>query len=425
MIRYLILFFNMLGLLVYHLFLPDVITATQVVPSSVKPGDSFTVEVTINKGTVSSFAKLQEDLPNGFTASEVDSKGGSFSFKDHSVKFIWTALPSDNSFVVKYKITVDPSANGQQSFGGKFSYVIDNNRQSVEIASSSITVGNNNQPVAATSTDNSTNQTASTTATSTDNSTNQTASTTPTSTDNSTNQTASTTPTSTDNSTNQTASTTPASTDNSTNQTASTTPASTDNSTNQTASTTPTSTDNTTNTQSSTTNNSDGVSAVRIVPSGNISGSFTVSVTINRSNVSGFAKFEDDLPIGFTATAIDKDGASFSFADQKVKFIWLSLPNDAVIKVSYNVTVDNTISGNQTITGLFAYVKDSTRKVMLAPSTVNISSGSNQPMASNNGSVNSSTPNTTNSNSVQPNNTINSSGSNQVANNSSTTNNTS
>ena len=55
-------------------------------------------------------------------------------------------------------------------------------------------------------------------------------------------------------------------------------------------------------------------------------GEFTVEVTINKGSTAGFGKLQQDLPPGFTATAIDAKGGNFSFREQAVKIIWMSLP---------------------------------------------------------------------------------------------------
>ena len=51
-----------------------------------------------------------------------------------------------------------------------------------------------------------------------------------------------------------------------------------------------------------------------------------IEITINKENVNGFAKFQQVLPEGFTAEPIETKGATFSFKDSKVKFIWMALP---------------------------------------------------------------------------------------------------
>ena len=69
MLKYIALLFNTVALLIYQFFFAEGITITQKIPASTKPETEFVVELTINKGSTSGFAKLQQDLPEGFTDS--------------------------------------------------------------------------------------------------------------------------------------------------------------------------------------------------------------------------------------------------------------------------------------------------------------------------------------------------------------------
>ena len=142
MIRYAVLLLNMLGLFIYQLFLADGVTVTQSVPADMKPGSEYTVELTISKGTTGGFAKLQQELPDGFTATAMESKGASFTFSGNAVKFIWTSLPSEAEFKITYKVTLAATApTGEKTVTGKIlHYVADNAKQSVEIPGSKINV---------------------------------------------------------------------------------------------------------------------------------------------------------------------------------------------------------------------------------------------------------------------------------------------
>src|SRR3954470_16666756 len=103
MLKYGALLFNTIALLIYQFFFADGVTITQKVPSSAKAETEFTVELTINKGATTGFAKLQQDLPEGFTAIQDENNGASFTFSNQSVKFIWMSLPGDKEFKIKYK----------------------------------------------------------------------------------------------------------------------------------------------------------------------------------------------------------------------------------------------------------------------------------------------------------------------------------
>jgi hypothetical protein len=103
--------------------------------------------------------------------------------------------------------------------------------------------------------------------------------------------------------------------------------------------------------------------AVRLnlaVPNQVVAGdAFTVTLTISKQNLTGFARFHQDLPKGFEAEALDtdNDGAVFSFADQRFRLIWANLPNTPNIEVAYRIRVtDPRLKGYLTLAGRFTYV---------------------------------------------------------------------
>lgn len=101
-----------------------------------------------------------------------------------------------------------------------------------------------------------------------------------------------------------------------------------------------------------------------------------VTVTVNKAELTGFAKLQLDLPAGMTATAIETMGASFTFSDQKAKFIWMALPSTPSFKVTYTLSADAYLTGNQAVQGRFSYIEDNERKTFDLPtSTVEIKAG--------------------------------------------------
>lgn len=98
-------------------------------------------------------------------------------------------------------------------------------------------------------------------------------------------------------------------------------------------------------------------------------GNFTVKLNVAKSDVSGFAKLQQILPPGFTAEAGETANATFSFKDQKVKFLWMALPNDD-FQISYKVAVDQSLSGNQIIEGTFAYIRENETEKFIIPKDI-------------------------------------------------------
>jgi cell division septation protein DedD len=316
MLKYAALLFNSLALLIYQFFFADPITITQNLPASAKAGSEFVVELTINKGTTGGFAKLQQDLPEGFIAVDKgENNGGSFTFSAQSVKIIWMSLPSDKEFKIRYTVKTVAEINGDRTIAGKFSYVSDNVKQTVEIAPATINIIG----AAAAKTD-------------------------PTPQPESTNTT---TPTPAPAEPTQLTSTTSGTT---------TTPVTANLSGNEGLS----------------------VSCTRKVPltPGN---EFTVELNINKGNLTGFAKLLETLPTGFTASAGESKGASFSFSDQKVKFVWVSMPTEPEFKVTYKIT--STVDPkNQPIDGIFSYIEnDETKKYTIATTIIGTEPGTTPP----------------------------------------------
>ena len=88
----------------YALFcIDEKIKIIQDIPSVIKTGDEFTVTFKIHQSGITGFSRLQQYLPKGFSAIEMQSNGADFLFEDQSVKFIWEKLPSENDFTVSYK----------------------------------------------------------------------------------------------------------------------------------------------------------------------------------------------------------------------------------------------------------------------------------------------------------------------------------
>ncbi|HET6243601.1 MAG: hypothetical protein H0V01_02150 [Bacteroidetes bacterium] len=109
---------------------------------------------------------------------------------------------------------------------------------------------------------------------------------------------------------------------------------------------------------------SDGLSIKSNIPKNAAPGSeFIVELTISKDDIKGFALLTQELPSGFTAEAINNNNASFTFIDQKVKFIWIELPTQTEFNISYKVKVDKTVTGKNEITGSFSYLVNSDKKV--------------------------------------------------------------
>jgi hypothetical protein len=101
-----------------------------------------------------------------------------------------------------------------------------------------------------------------------------------------------------------------------------------------------------------------GVFVVRQLSSSTISPDSNVTITLilHKAGAKGFAKIEDTLPKGFKAKAIEVKGASFTFDNNIVKFVWPAIPADSVISVSYRIKAGTKAIGMYWIGGNFSYI---------------------------------------------------------------------
>ena len=75
----------------------------------------FVVRIHTNKQQQKGFARIKDNLPEGFTAKSLETAGAVFKNIDNSAKFLWSELPSSlESFTVSYKLI--PPENNTNNF---------------------------------------------------------------------------------------------------------------------------------------------------------------------------------------------------------------------------------------------------------------------------------------------------------------------
>lgn len=123
------------------------ITGTQKIPANALPGTDFVVETTISKGTIKDFMKFFQEIPEGLVASEIENQGGTFTFADGGAKIVWISPPSEETFTIKYKITVNGGVSGTKSLPSKISYINNNERKVFDFPLAKIIIGTATPPV--------------------------------------------------------------------------------------------------------------------------------------------------------------------------------------------------------------------------------------------------------------------------------------
>lgn len=114
-------------------------------PYLTETGDAYRVNLLVNKGSKEKFAKIQEDVPEGYTAVAVESKDAIFTFKDQTVKLLWMNLPADPYFVVSYKLVPKENMESAPQLDGTFSYIEDDNTLSINITQKDVNLQNDSK----------------------------------------------------------------------------------------------------------------------------------------------------------------------------------------------------------------------------------------------------------------------------------------
>lgn len=317
MIKYLFVAINSIALFFYSLFFENgPVTVKGNFPANIKPGTEVTAELIVNKGSMGGFAKLQIEVPEGIIVKESDNKGATFSFASGIGKWIWTGVPSDAEFTIKFVLVADASASGAKTIAAKYSYIDNNNKQVVEMTPVEVMIGdgavaaNPNPPASETKTE-----------------TPVAAVPTPTE--------AAKTPTETPVKPVETPVTPTAKT------TETTAPA-------------PVSADEPNSL----------VSAKRTITKGANANEWNIIIKIKKDGIKGFARYSDNLPEGFTAKSDKTDGSSFSVADNRIKFVWVNVPEKEELEISY---VLSGIKTDVTLEGEFSYLESNQSKFYKLP----------------------------------------------------------
>ena len=91
-------------------------------------------------------------------------------------------------------------------------------------------------------------------------------------------------------------------------------------------------------------------------------GEAIVTVEVNKSDISGFAKYQITVAEGLTIEPVETAGSSFTFNNQKGKFIWMALPTAKKFTIQYRVVADNSADGSFNVSSRFSYIYESERR---------------------------------------------------------------
>jgi len=81
-----------------------------------------------------------------------------------------------------------------------------------------------------------------------------------------------------------------------------------------------------------------------------------VRIEITNTGLNDFARFYQDLPQGFTVRRGNTAGADFYWENNQVNFVWVKMPEDEIIRISYLAMADKALTGSFRLGGKLDYV---------------------------------------------------------------------
>ncbi|MEO6303082.1 MAG: hypothetical protein ABIP51_07900, partial [Bacteroidia bacterium] len=124
-------FYFLVFLLVFSLTQNAQVTMVTNIPPAIAPAVILKIEVKINKGTIGNFSKYEMELPEGFEATEGNSKTGYFTFEKNRAKIVWVTIPAEAEFIVSFKLKT-PATTGPYILHHKFFYIENGVKKEVE-----------------------------------------------------------------------------------------------------------------------------------------------------------------------------------------------------------------------------------------------------------------------------------------------------
>jgi hypothetical protein len=103
-------------------YVPVNVSTIVNMPSSIKPNETKTVNVTINKGNLTDKGEYIQTFPDGFMIESRDNAGGTFSFDVGKLTLHWDNMPETENLTFSYDIKAGDITPNTYNIPGTFVY---------------------------------------------------------------------------------------------------------------------------------------------------------------------------------------------------------------------------------------------------------------------------------------------------------------
>jgi cell division septation protein DedD len=113
-----------------------------------------------------------------------------------------------------------------------------------------------------------------------------------------------------------------------------------------------------------------------------IGSNIDVDVKINKGGIGNFAKYQIDVPEGYSVFSTDNKGGNFTFDQQRAKIVWVSVPSEPEFTIKFKFLINSNALASGTFSQKFFYLENNEKREYEAtPITVTVGGGA---VASNN-----------------------------------------
>ena len=105
-------------------------------------------------------------------------------------------------------------------------------------------------------------------------------------------------------------------------------------------------------------------------------------VKINKGTISNFAKYQMDVPPGYSVAPVDIKGGNFTFENQRAKIVWVSVPGEPEFVIKLKIQASSDAAAVGTFAQKFYYLENNEKKEIEASPIIVTIGGSGGAVAS-------------------------------------------
>lgn len=102
---------------------PSKVQCLRIKPVKLREHDGLIVKILVSSGNINGAAKIEEVIPPGYIAENIEGKGAAFVFGNGKVEYIWKKMPKQKNFEISYRLKRKNNPSQELNITGKLVYL--------------------------------------------------------------------------------------------------------------------------------------------------------------------------------------------------------------------------------------------------------------------------------------------------------------